>query len=112
IYPTVTAEVLPPIVRFTPPLASKSPLARDGLRVLSVTRLEWVKNLDTLLEGFARFRQRTNPHATLAIVGTGSALPALKELAREMGVDAAVTFHGFLTDEELEALAARSDVFA
>ena len=71
IYPTVTAEVLPPIVRFTPPLASKSPLARDGLRVLTVTRLEWVKNLDTLLEGFARFRQRTDPHATLAIVGTG-----------------------------------------
>jgi glycosyltransferase involved in cell wall biosynthesis len=112
IYPTVAAEVLPPIVRFAVPLASKSPLARDGLRVLTVTRLEWVKNLDTLLEGFARFRQRSDPHATLAVVGTGSALPALKELAREMGIESAVTFHGFLTDTELDELSARSDVFA
>jgi glycosyltransferase involved in cell wall biosynthesis len=112
IYPTVAAEVLPPIVRFAPPLTDKAPLARDGLRILSVTRLEWVKNLDTLLEGFARFRQRTDPHAKLSVVGTGSALPALKELAREMGVESAVTFHGFLTDAELDALSARCDVFA
>ncbi len=112
IYPTVSSEVLYPIVGFPRPLSGKSPLARNGLRVLTVTRLEWVKNLDTLLDGFARFRQRTDPHATLSVVGTGSALPALKELAREMGIASAVTFHGFLADAELDELSARCDAFA
>jgi len=112
IYPTVTAEVLHPIVGFPDRVVQKAPIARDGLRVLSVTRLEWVKNLDTLLDGFARFRQRSDPHAKLHIVGTGSALPALKELAGAMGLDSAVTFHGFLADRELDELSARCDVFA
>jgi glycosyltransferase involved in cell wall biosynthesis len=112
IYPSVNAEVLPPIVRFPSGTLAKGPIARDGLRVLCATRLEWVKNLDTLLEGFARFRQRTDPRATLSIVGTGSALPALKELARALGVEAGVRFHGFLSDPELDELSAASDVFA
>jgi glycosyltransferase involved in cell wall biosynthesis len=112
IYPTVSAEVLPPIVRFPEGIVTKAPIARDGLRVLCATRLEWVKNLDTLLEGFARFRQRTDPRATLSIVGTGSALPALKELARALGIEAGVRFHGFLSDPELDELARVSDVFA
>src|SRR5262249_18258997 len=101
IYPTVNAEVLHPIVAFPEGVQGKSPIARDGLRILTVTRLEWVKNLDTLLEGFARFRQRSDPHAKLHVVGTGSALPALKELALAMGLGASVTFHGFLGDLEL-----------
>ena len=70
------------------------------------------QNLDTLLEGFARFRQRTDPRATLSIVGTGSALPALKELARALGIEAGVRFHGFLSDRELDELSAACDVFA
>jgi glycosyltransferase involved in cell wall biosynthesis len=112
IYPSVTAEVLPPIVSFPEPLRSKEPIARAGLRVMTVTRLEWVKNLDTLLDGFARYRQRTDPHATLSVVGTGSALPSLKELAQGLGIGQAVTFHGFLSDAELAALSAKCDVFA
>jgi glycosyltransferase involved in cell wall biosynthesis len=112
IYPSMNAEVLPPIVRFTERSGPKAPIARDGLRIVCATRLEWVKNLDTLLEGFARFRQRTDPRATLSIVGTGSALPALKELARELGVESGVHFRGFLADRELEELSESSDVFA
>jgi len=112
IYPSVTAEVLPPIVRFPEPLRSKEPILRAGLRVMTVTRLEWVKNLDTLLDGFARYRQRTDPHATLSVVGTGSALPSLKERAQGLGIDQAVTFHGFLSDAELASLSAKCDVFA
>ena len=112
IYPSVSAEVLPPIVRFPEHVVKKAPLARDGLRVLCATRLEWVKSLDTLIEGFARYRQRTDPHATLSIVGTGSALPALKELVVALGVASGVRFHGFLSDAELAELSAHSDVFA
>jgi glycosyltransferase involved in cell wall biosynthesis len=112
IYPSVNAEVLPPIVRFPEHVVNKAPLARDGLRILCATRLEWVKSLDTLIDGFARYRQRTDPHATLSIVGTGSALPALKELVVALGVASGVRFHGFLSDAELAALSAVSDVFA
>lgn len=112
IYPNVNAEVLPPLVRFPEGVMEKGPLARDGLRVLCTTRLEWAKNVDTLIEGFARYRQRTDPHATLAIVGTGSALPSLRLLVHMLGIEAGVRFHGFLPDAELAELAARSDVFA
>jgi glycosyltransferase involved in cell wall biosynthesis len=112
IYPGVNAEVLPPIVRFPEGVVKKAPLARDGLRVLCATRLEWVKSLDTLIEGFARYRQRTDPHATLSIVGTGPALPALQELVAALGVGAGVRFHGFLSDAELVDVSAQSDVFA
>jgi len=112
IYPSVSAEVLPPIVRLPERPPHKAPLARDGLRILCATRLEWVKNLDTLFEGFARYRQRTDPRATLAVVGTGSALPALKELAQHLGIASGVRFHGFLSDPELAELSAACDVFA
>lgn len=112
IYPSAHAEVLPPIVRFPAGVVTKGPLARDGLRILCASRLEWVKNLDTLIEGFSRYRQRTDPRATLSIVGTGPALGSLKELAIAFGVASGVRFHGFLSDAELAALAAASDVFA
>lgn len=112
IYPSVGAEVLPPIVRFPSRVVGKAPLARDGLRILSAGRLEWLKNLDTLIEGFSRYRQRTDPRATLSIVGTGPALPALKQLAAAFGVASSVHFHGFLSDAELAELSAASDVFA
>jgi glycosyltransferase involved in cell wall biosynthesis len=112
IYPSVNADVLPPIVRFPERVVGKGPLARDGLRILCASRLEWVKNLDLLLEGFSRYRQRTDPRATLSIVGTGPALASLKELANAFGVGSAVRFHGFLPDAELAELATACDVFA
>ncbi|HEV8549851.1 MAG TPA: glycosyltransferase family 4 protein [Polyangiaceae bacterium] len=112
IYPSVSAEVLYPGVSFGERLRTKAPLARDGLRVICITRVELVKNLDTLLDGFGRYRQRTDPHAKLSIVGKGPALPALQELARETGLGNAVTFHGFVPDAELDELCARHDVFA
>ncbi len=112
IYPSANAEVLPPIVRFPDRVVAKGPLARDGLRILCASRLEWLKNLDTLLEGFSRYRQRTDPRATLSIVGTGPALASLEELAKAFGVASAVRFHGFLSDAELAELSASSDVFA
>jgi glycosyltransferase involved in cell wall biosynthesis len=112
IYPSVNVEVLAPIVRFPDHVVDKAPLARDGLRILCATRLEWLKNLDTLIEGFSRYRQRTDPHATLSIVGTGSALPALQELVMALGVASGVRFHGFLSDAEFAELSAACDVFA
>jgi glycosyltransferase involved in cell wall biosynthesis len=111
IYPGVVADVLFPMVTF-PARPSRSPgMNRDGLRVLSVTRLQWEKNLDTLLDGFALYR-KTDPRATLDVVGTGPTLEPLRALAATLGLGEHVRFHGFLSDAALGELAGRSDVFA
>lgn len=112
IYAVRECPVVYPFVRFPDAVPARSGVSRDGLRILCVTRLEWVKNLDTLLEGFARFRKRDDGRATLDIVGSGPLLPLLRKLAAELGVVDAVRFHGFLPDAELDRLSARSDVFA
>ena len=41
-----------PTIDFSATTAPRSGLPRQGLNVLTLTRLEWVKNLDTLLDGF------------------------------------------------------------
>jgi len=111
IYGGREADVIYPMVTFPARPERAFGLSRDGLRVLSVTRLQWEKNLDTLLDGFALYK-KADPRATLDIVGTGPTLEALRELATALGIADAVRFHGFLTDEELTRLAGRCDVFA
>lgn len=111
IYPGVRADVIFPMVTF-PERPSRAPgMKRDGLRVLSVTRLQWEKNLDTLLDGFALYR-RGDPRATLDIVGTGPTLEPLRTMAAKLGMAEHVRFHGFLSDAALGELSGRSDVFA
>jgi glycosyltransferase involved in cell wall biosynthesis len=111
IYPGVRADVIFPMVTFPERPARAPGMSRDGLRVLSVTRLQWEKNLDTLLDGFALY-QRSDPRATLDIVGTGPTLEPLRAMATTLGLTECVRFHGFLSDAALGELAARSDVFA
>ncbi len=111
IYPGVSPEVIFPMVTFPERPARMPGMNRDGLRVLSVTRLQWEKNLDTLLDGFALYR-RGDPRATLDIVGTGPTLEPLRALAASLGLAGHVHFHGFLSDAALGELSARSDVFA
>lgn len=111
IYPGVRAEVIFPMVTF-PERPTRAPgMNREGLRVLSVTRLQWEKNLDTLLDGFALYR-RADPRATLDIVGTGPTLEPLRTMVAALGLTEHVRFHGFLSDAALGELAARCDVFA
>jgi glycosyltransferase involved in cell wall biosynthesis len=111
IYPGVKADVIFPMVTFPERPARPPGMNREGLRVLSVTRLQWEKNLDTLLDGFALYRKR-DPRATLDIVGTGPTLEPLRGMADQLGLAGCVRFHGFLSDAALGELAARSDVFA
>jgi glycosyltransferase involved in cell wall biosynthesis len=111
IYPGVVADVIFPMVTFPERPSRLAGMNRDGLRVLSVTRLQWEKNLDTLLDGFAEYR-KSDPRATLDIVGTGPTLEPLRSMAAALGQAASVRFHGFLSDAALGELAGRSDVFA
>jgi glycosyltransferase involved in cell wall biosynthesis len=111
IYGSVSADVVYPTVDF-PAARGRSGAPRDGLKILALTRLHWVKNLDSLIEGFAAFRARRDQSAELHLVGEGPARSSLEERVEALGLKEAVRFHGFLGDVELEALSACCDVFA
>jgi glycosyltransferase involved in cell wall biosynthesis len=111
IYGSVSADVVYPTVDFRA-AAGHSGMPRGGLKILALTRLHWVKNLDTLIEGFAAFRRRRDPRAELHLVGQGPARSSLEGRVATLGLEGAVRFHGFLGDVELDALSARCDVFA
>jgi glycosyltransferase involved in cell wall biosynthesis len=73
--------------------------------ILTVARLdarERYKGVEHLIEAMPAVRQ-TVPAARLYIVGTGSDLPRLKELAARLGVTGTVEFAGFVDDEHLRA---------
>ncbi|HEX6766793.1 MAG TPA: glycosyltransferase family 4 protein [Polyangiaceae bacterium] len=112
VYGSLDVEVVYPTIDFPKDAAARAGLPRDGLEILTLTRLEWVKNLDTLLEGFAKFRARDDVRARLHIVGEGPAASSLRAQAARLGVGEAVHLHGFLSELELSSLAARCQLFA
>jgi glycosyltransferase involved in cell wall biosynthesis len=65
-------------------------------------RLEPEKGLPLLLRAFARVRER-RAAARLRIVGRGSQLAALQELAASLGLGDAVAFRGWVAPAELDA---------
>jgi glycosyltransferase involved in cell wall biosynthesis len=72
-----------------------------------VGRLVPIKRVDVLLNAFAKLREQ-HDDARLAIVGDGEERPALEQLAAELRVASAVTFHGFMAD--VAPVAAASDI--
>jgi len=106
------ATVIPPMVRFPTSVPSRMGLDRTGLKILVLARLERQKNVDTVLRGFARFRNTICPSAQLHVVGEGPHRPRLQALAAECCPDAAVRFHGYLSEGELRAVYNSCDVFA
>ena len=71
--------------------------ATDAPDIVCVGRLVAHKRVDLVLEAVALLRERGRP-LTLAVTGTGPELESLSELARTLGVDDLVTFHGELSD--------------
>lgn len=90
------------------------PRSKAALRALIVGRL-WgrglVKGQRQLIEVWTEVR-KDFPNAELCIVGAGEGRREFEKLARERGVSDAITFAGEVTDEELDALYASSDVYA
>lgn len=112
IYARCHETVIPPIVRFTEPVARRHGCDRDGLQVLTHARLAKPKNVGTVMRGFARFRADVCPGARLHVVGEGPQRPRLEHLARELCPPATVRFHGFLDPAALRDVYAACDVFA
>ncbi len=105
-------EVIYPMVSFPEGSAKQRGLDRAGLQVLVHSRLEVLKNVDTVLKGFAQFRAKANPSSKLHVVGEGDHRPRLESLARELGLGNAIQFHGFLPDVKLREVYEACDVFA
>ena len=112
VYGISNAKVLYPIVRFPSHVAAhRSGLDRRGLQVLIHSRLEAVKNVDNVLRAFA-LHAATDPGARLHVVGEGRDQDNLHRLRDELGLGQLVTFHGYLSEEKLNAVYAACDVFA
>jgi L-malate glycosyltransferase len=67
-------------------------------------------NIDVILRAMARVR-RTTPDARLLVVGEGRLRSELEALAQRLGIGDAVTFTGFVSQEELRRLLAGAEVF-
>ena len=102
--------VYPPAVLREEGAARRRGIRRDGLQVLVQTRLEAVKNVETVLAGFAAFA-RSHAGSHLHVVGEGGDAERLREVAGELA-PGRVTFHGFLDDDRLETVRDACDVFA
>ena len=63
--------------------------------IVAVGRLEKVKGFEYLIRAFAKIDA---PSWRLNIVGDGSLMPSLKDLAAQLKIDQEVTFHGHLND--------------
>jgi glycosyltransferase involved in cell wall biosynthesis len=100
-------------------LRAKSFLPRSPgttLRLLSVSRVEANKRIDWVLAGLAGLEKR-RPRLSqridwvLDVVGGGSQIDRLNEMARVLGLDDRVAFHNFVDDQHLEVFYDRADLF-
>src|SRR6267378_3092841 len=82
----------------------------DQWWLLQAGRLIEKKGLKTTLRAFAGFRKEF-PGARLTIAGEGPQLEELQSLARELQIDGAVDFVGFVSQEELRELLYSSHIF-
>jgi glycosyltransferase involved in cell wall biosynthesis len=99
----VDVEALP--MRLTPDFSRKAP------RFLGVASLAKWHGYDRVLRGLRDALDRSSdfaPHLDLA--GQGPASGELQALARDLGLDDHVTFHGMTTGPALDALFDRNDI--
>jgi glycogen(starch) synthase len=78
--------------------------ATEGPRVLSLSRLSPEKRLPDLLNAFAKLHADL-PGGTLTVAGEGSLRDELQELTKQLGIEHAVRFPGFLDTGEAMAAA-------
>jgi glycosyltransferase involved in cell wall biosynthesis len=111
IYGRNDTQIIYPVVRFPAPRQHRSGLDRGALQVLTHSRLETTKNVDTVIRGFAQFASRRSG-SRLHVVGEGTQRARLEQLARKLDLADAVRFLGYLPSQELDAIYDSCDVFA
>ncbi|MDP2726576.1 MAG: glycosyltransferase family 1 protein [Dehalococcoidia bacterium] len=84
----------------------------DGPFILNVGTLEPRKNLEGLLRAYALLREERNlPHRLVLAGGKGWLYEGLFRIAEEQKLGEAVSFLGYVSDEDLPALLSLADVF-
>lgn len=76
----------------------KIPKSEDPL-IIYLGRLKKYKSVQHLIEAFARLRSRVD-RARLVILGEGDYRATLEAQAKERGLESAITFTGFVSEEE------------
>lgn len=84
--------------------------ARPGNRIVFVGRLDEEKHVDELIEATGRLDPALD--AQVDIVGAGEMRQRWQTLAQRLGVAERVTFHGRISDTELQGILTRGTVFA
>jgi len=112
IYGRCRDEVIYPIVRFPEGGRNRAGLDRSVRRVLVHSRLEVLKNIDTVIRGFAGFLAASPVPCELHVVGAGPFLNRLETLAGSLCPPGAVQFHGYLSEEDLRKVYEACDVLA
>ena len=81
------------------------------LRLVTVGRMEPVKNTAIILQAVAQLRSSFRPGLHLDLVGDGTTLPSLKAQTTSLGLNDIVTFHGNLTHEKVLNVLAQAHLF-
>jgi glycosyltransferase involved in cell wall biosynthesis len=90
----------------------RAKLGLAGRRVvLSAGRFVPLKNMALLIDAVAELR-RMDPTVQLVLVGEGPEARALKQRAARLGVADAVTFAGYIAQDQMAAFYRAADVFA
>lgn len=93
--------------------AAEAPARSQAVvHLLSVCRLQASKRVDWMLRALAQEDgQRDLGDWRLHVAGAGPQRDALQALALQLGIHDRVSFHGFVSDEQLEALYRQAHIF-
>lgn len=106
------------IVSNTPSLnmAEMRPCVHEGsqIRIVYVGFVTRLRGLDLLIKGVDRFVRKSGEPGgiRLDIIGKGDAIPELKSLIAELGLESIVQIHGWLAASEVKALVDKANVGA
>lgn len=98
---------------FGDPCRDRPQRATSPIELLTVSRLQSSKRIDWILHALAEIKQDAAhyPEWRLHVAGSGPDRAALESLSRSLGLEKAVVFHGFVSDEQLAELYQRSHAF-
>jgi glycosyltransferase involved in cell wall biosynthesis len=102
------AVTIAPMAVDVPRAAARPTKSRAG-RLVAIGRLTPSKRYDHAIEALALLR-RAHPDASLTLIGRGRDEERLRELAARLGVESAVDFAGFVSEQEKEEILDAADV--
>jgi len=90
--------------------APREKTLNSKVRLIIICRQEVEKGTGVVIESLPLIKQQF-PHATLDVVGDGEALHKFKDLAKTLGLNEEITFHGKVDHEGVCSLLQKADVF-